>query len=422
MKHETTHLPPPLDLSGWRGVPKVLMVIGGILSLIGLFVSPKGHFGQDFGYAWLTAFMFFLTLALGALFFAIVHHLTDAGWSVATRRFCEHIASLLFPWLAILFVPVILLAKQIYPWMKMYPSVILHPESDRTLSAKLPLMTMPGFIVASAVLFGIWWLMTGRINYWSLRQDVTGDALCTRKMRFHSGWGILAFAGTVTVAPTLWMQSLQYQWSSTMYGLYMFATCGWIALATMYVITAVLQRQRVLSDVLHDSQFYFIGVLFFAFTLLEAYFEFAQYFVIWNGNVPDETFWYIIREHGSWWCVSMLLIFGHFFTPFILLLPASVKMNFKVMVPLCLWAWLMNYADLAFNIYPALYPDSYPSHWFWLQFGCFIFMTGFLAQAFLKKFLSHPPYPQRDPRILEAMGVVHEPEELPDTLPNGGAR
>jgi hypothetical protein len=411
--YETNELPPPLDLSGWRKMPKVMMVIGGILSIIGLVASPV-----EFGYSWLTAFMFFLTLSLGALFLVIIHHLTDAGWSVATRRFCEHIASLLFPWLLILFIPVILLAGKIYPWM----TLALNHTEDRALSAKGPLFTCVGFIVVSVIFFGIWWLLTGRINYWSLRQDVTGDALCTRKMRFHSGWGILAFAGTVTVAPTLWMQSLHYQWSSTIYGLYMFATCGWIALATVYIITAVLQRQRVLSDVLHDSQFYFIGVLFFAFTLLEAYFEFAQYFVIWNGNVPDETFWYLIRENGSWWCLSMLLIFGHFFTPFILLLPVSVKMNFKVMIPICLWAWLMNYADLAFNIFPALHGNGYPVRWIWLHFGCFIFMFGLLAHVFVKKFLSHPPYPQRDPRILEAMGIGHAPEELPDTLPDGGAR
>ena len=164
------------------------------------------------------------------------------------------------------------------------------------MSAKLPLFTLPGFCVASAIFFGIWWLLSSRLRFWSLRQDETGEALCTRKMRFHSGWGILAFAATVTVAPILWMNSLQYQWSSTIYGLYFFASCGWMALATAYLITVILQRQRVLTDVLHDNQFYFLGVLFFAFTLLQAYFEFAQYFVIWNGNVPDETFWYLIRE------------------------------------------------------------------------------------------------------------------------------
>jgi hypothetical protein len=411
MKHDPTDLPPPLDLSGWRKAPSVFMVVGGILSVIGLIANPT-----EFGYAWLAAFMFFLMLALGGLFFSIIHHLTDAGWSVAIRRFCEHIGSLLFPWLAILFVPVILLSSKIYSWRT------LSPVDDRALSAKLPLMTLPGFIIVSAVLFGVWWLLTGRINYWSLRQDVTGDALCTRKMRFHSGWGILAFAATVTLAPTIWMQSLQYQWSSTMYGLYMFASCGWVALATIYIITAILQRQRVLTKVLHDNQFYYLGVLFFAFTLLEAYFEFSQYFVIWNGNVPDETFWYLMREHGSWWTINMVLIFGHFFVPFILLLPASVKMNFKIMLPVCMWAWLMTYADIAFNIFAVIHPDTYPTHWLWLQFGCFLFMTGFLGQAFIKKFLRHPPYPQRDPRILEAMGVMHEPEELPDTLPNGGVK
>jgi hypothetical protein len=404
--NETTHLPPPLDLSGWRKLPTVLTTIGAILSVIGLIASPR-----EFGYSWLLSFMFFLTLSLGALFLAMIHHLTDAGWSVATRRICEHIASLLFPWLAILFVPIIFLAPKIYPWLA------LNPEDDRALSAKWPLFTLPGFFVISAIFFGIWWLLTACINYWSLRQDVTGDALCTRKMRFHSGWGILAFAATVTVAPILWMNSLEYQWSSTIYGLYLFASCGWIALATIYIITMILQRQRVLTKVLHDNQFYFLGVLFFAFTLLQAYFEFAQYFVIWNGNVPEETYFYLIRESGSWWCVSMVLIFGHFFLPFILLLPAHVKMNFKIMLPVCLWAWLMNFADLSFNILPVLHPHGYPFKWIWLQFGTFAFMAGLLAHIFLKKFRSHPPYPQRDPRVLEAMGVTLEPEEFPDTLP-----
>ena len=405
----TTHLPPPLDLSGWRKLPSVLMAVGGILSVTGLIKNP-----QEFGYSWLLAFMFFLTLALGALFLTMVHHLTDAGWSVATRRSCEHLGALLFPWLAILFVPVLLLADKIYPWLT------LDPAGDRALSAKMPLFTLPGLCVASVIFFGIWWLLSSRLRFWSLQQDETGGALCTRKMRFHSGWGILAFAATVTVAPILWMNSLEYQWSSTIYGLYFFASCGWVALATAYVLTTILQRQRVLTSVLRDNQFYFLGVLFFAFTLLQAYFEFAQYFVIWNGNVPDETFWYLIRESGSWWWVSMVLIFGHFFLPFILLLPSHVKTNFKIMLPVCAWAWLMNFTDLAFNILPVLHPQGYPFHWLWLQFGCVAFMGGLLAQVFLKNFNAHAPFPKRDPRLHEAMGLNLEPEEMPDTLPNEG--
>jgi hypothetical protein len=410
LPNEKNHLPPPLDLSLWSKLPVVLMAVGGVLCIAGAGISLK-----EFGYAWLLAFMFFLTLALGSLFLTMIHHLTDAGWSVATRRFCEHIGALLFPWLAILFVPVLLLAKKIYPWLT------LNPADDRALSAKLPLFTYSGLCIATAIVFGIWWLLSSRLRYWSLRQDVTGAALCTHKMRFHSGWGILAFAATVTFAPILWMNSLDYQWSSTIYGLYLFASCGWIALATAYVLTVILQRQRILCDVLQDNQFYFLGVLFFAFTLLQAYFEFAQYFVIWNGNVPAETFWYIIRENGSWWWLSMILIFGHFFLPFVLLLPAHVKMNFKIMLPLCAWAWLMNFADLAFNILPVLHPHGYPLRWLWLPLGCMAFMGGFLGWVFVNKFKSHPPYPQKDPRLLEAMGIQHL-EGISGVAPTTGGR
>src|SRR5215469_12547194 len=88
-------LPPPLDLSKWRKVPCYLMVGGGVLAGIGAIANLR-----EFGYSWLLAFMFYLSIALGALFLVLMHHLFDAGWSVATRRFCEHLAALTFPWLA----------------------------------------------------------------------------------------------------------------------------------------------------------------------------------------------------------------------------------------------------------------------------------------------------------------------------------
>ena len=413
MTHDkTTDLPPPLDLSSWRKAPAALMIIGGVLSAAGLIASHASR--VEFAYSWLLAFMFFLTLSLGALALVFMHHLSDAGWSVATRRVNEHLASLLFPWLAILFLPVGIFGKEIYAWMSLSPH-------EHFVAVKWPVFTITGFWITSAIFFGIWWLMTGRINYWSLRQDVTGDALCSYRMRFHSAWGVIVMALTMVFAPVLWMQAVQHRWFSAVYGVYYFASCMWLALATLYILMTLFLRQRVLDRVLRDNQFYFIGVFFFAFTLFQAYNEFAQYFVVWNANMPEETFWYLIRENGSWWTASMVLIFGHFMLPFFILLPARVKMNFKVMLPVCLWAWLMSFADLSFNILPALHPNGYPFHWLWLQFGCFLFMAGFLARAFLKKFLIYPPYPQRDPRLLESMGVALEPEELPDTLPNGGA-
>jgi hypothetical protein len=77
--------------------------------------------------------------------------------------------------------------------------------------------------------------------------------------------------------------------------------------------------------------------------------------VVWNANMPEETFWYLIRERGNWWTLSMILIVGKFFVPFFVLLPEKVKMNFKIILPVCLWIGLMHALDLAFNIFPALH-------------------------------------------------------------------
>src|SRR2546423_14280929 len=101
MSSEPTNATVPLDLSRWRNAPLILMVAGGLLALLGLLVNR-----EQFAYAWLQAFMFFLSLCLGALFLVIVHHLFDAGWSVPIRRFCEHISALLFPWMLGLFGPI----------------------------------------------------------------------------------------------------------------------------------------------------------------------------------------------------------------------------------------------------------------------------------------------------------------------------
>ncbi len=412
----TTHSPAPLDLSGWRKLPTILMVVGGLLTVVGAALSCQRNGLREFGFSWLLAFMFYYSIALGALFMVMVHHLTDAGWSVGIRRFCEHIASLLFPWLAILFLPVAIFAKHIYAWMN------YNPATDNLVAAKLPVFTMPGFYITSAIFFAIWWLLTSQLSRWSLKQDETGTAECTHKMRFYSGWGIVVFALTLTFSGVLWMKAVQYEFFSAIYGVYFFGGSAWAGLATVYVIAAILMRSGILSAVIKESYFYFIGVLLLAFTLFSAYAEFAQYFVVWNANMPTETFWYLVRENGNWWWLSMILIVGKFFVPFFLLLPMKVKMNFKIVIPTCVLIWAMHAADLAFNIFPTLHPDGYPLKWIWLPVGCLLFMGGFLGRIFLGKFNAHSPYPKRDPRLLEAMGVnPHIVNELAETY-TGGAR
>jgi hypothetical protein len=245
------------------------------------------------------------------------------------------------------------------------------------------------------------------LRRWSLEQDKTGAALPTYKMRRYACFGIITFAVTLTMAVVMWMKALEHQWFSTMYGVYYFAGSVWLTLGTVYVITAILDRQGVLSEVLHEHQYYFIGSLMFAFTVFYAYVTFAQYFIIWNGNMPEETFWYVVREQSAWWWIGLIIIFGHFFIPFLALLRIDVKSIFPYMFALAAWAWLMHAVDLSFNIMPIPHPGGYPILWVWLHVGCFAFMAGLLSTIFLKKYAAFAPYPLKDPRLIEAMGYYH---------------
>jgi len=372
------------------------------VALLGLAVSLFTDI-RHFGYAWLLAFMTCLSVSLGALFLVLVHHLFDAGWSVVTRRFCEHLACLSAPLMALLWLPIGLLATRLFPWMG--PELQAHP--DHGLAAKWPLFSLPGFYLTSVLCFGVWYLVSHNLRKWSLQQDQSGAAECTFAMRRWSAVGIFLFAVSLTFAAIFWMKALSHIWFSTMYGVYYFAGSVWVTLATVYVITLWLEQQGILRGKLHENQYYFIGSLFFAFTVFYAYIAFSQYFIIWNANVPEETFWYKLREQGSWNTLGIVLIFGHFFLPFLALLRIDAKHYFPLMLFLYGWAWVMHFADMAFNILPVQYPDGFPFRWVWLHLGCLAFMAGVLMKVFMRESQKHPPYPVRDPRLHEALGHRH---------------
>jgi len=67
-------------------------IIGGVL--LGYFLDPGF---RRFYFAYLVSFMFFLSIALGALIFVLLQHLTRAGWSVSVRRSAAAFSSIASP-------------------------------------------------------------------------------------------------------------------------------------------------------------------------------------------------------------------------------------------------------------------------------------------------------------------------------------
>ena len=84
--------------------------IGLLVSLIGAIFDK-----QQFAFSWLVACMYFFTLAVGALFWVLVHHATDAEWSVMVRRVMENIG-VFVPVTLLFFIPAFLYAGHLWSW------------------------------------------------------------------------------------------------------------------------------------------------------------------------------------------------------------------------------------------------------------------------------------------------------------------
>jgi hypothetical protein len=156
-----------------------------------------------------------------------------------------------------------------------------------------------------------------------------------------------------------------------------------------------------------------------AFTVFWAYVTFSQYFLIWNANVPEETFWYNLREinaDGSpnqWKYVGIvILVFGHFLVPFLYLLSYKHKIVHKKIKFISIWIPCIIFFDLCYNILPAMkneHGDPLPFlslNLLW-TITAVIGVGGIWLFAYLKSFPTAKLIPIRDPRINECL-LHHE--------------
>ena len=93
---------------------RLSLLLGGA-ALVSLIVCAIGAFVDrvQFSFSWLFAFSYFFTLLAGCFFWIIVHHVTDAEWSVVVRRQLENLA-ILIPVMALFFIPVLIFRHHLY--------------------------------------------------------------------------------------------------------------------------------------------------------------------------------------------------------------------------------------------------------------------------------------------------------------------
>jgi hypothetical protein len=377
----------------WNRIPVIgagCAVLGaGACALMGAS-NPKQFF-----FSWLVSFLFFLSLALGGLFFVLIQYATQGGWGIVLRRIGETIFALL-PVMAVLFLPLMLGLRDLYSW-----AVPGAAEHDALLRWKAPYLNVPFFLIRAAIYFAVWTFMALLYYRGSRGQDVTGDPAVSARLRRLAGPAIIVLAVTQTFASIDWIMSLTPHWYSTMFGVYFFAGSfvGFIALLS--VLAAAMRQAGLLETVISAEHLHDMGKLLFAFTSFWAYIAFSQFFLIWYANLPEETIWYRARLEGSWEGVSLLLMAGHFGVPFFYLMGRDVKRRGWTLAVGGAWLLAMHFVDLYWQVMPTLHPEGVrPSPLDVAAFiavgGCFVAAAGWLMRR-------QALVPLRDPRLAESL-------------------
>ena len=223
-------------------------------------------------------------------------------------------------------------------------------------------------VVESCIIFAILLTFMFLLNRWSLECDAdpqagTDTSYERWRTRFEnlSGPGILVYVIVMTAAAIIWIKSLDVTWYSSIWGLQFLVAQGYAVLALGILSVILLSRYQPMKTLLRTTEQHDLGKLAFAFVMLNIYLCFAEFLIIWSGNIPDELPWYLNRIQGGWWTICSLDFICHWLIPFTLLLSRDLKRNKQKMIWLtsfmifarCLdMFWLIepNFKDAARNL------------------------------------------------------------------------
>lgn len=395
----------PADLSRFR---TIALGAGGIATIawaVGLYFNPEQAL-----LSWLLGFIFWGGIGIGSLGLLILGYLTGGAWAVVVRRTLEA-GTRTLPVIILLFIPLAIgvMTHTVYEFTHL-------PPDDYTVVHRGWFMAPESWLLRSAIYFVLFGVMVYLLNKWGGEQDKTtnyedSERFLGRATAF-SGPTMVIYALLVTFAVVDWVMILDPHWFSTMWGLLFVAGWALSCLAFTVALLAYLSERAPMNRVLGRRHFHDLGKLMLALVMVWAYFNFSQFLIIFSGNIPEETGWYITRMKGVWGVIGVLLVLFHFAFPFLLLLRQDLKRRAKTLATLAIFILLMRLIDMFYLIAPNPRIDMHG-----LEKGAFILSwTDFVAPVavggiwlwyFFGQLMKRPLVPVMDPFLEKAIEHGH---------------
>jgi uncharacterized membrane protein YiaA len=380
-----------------RGTALTLGIIGLILWGVGLFNQRELAFqGYHFAY------IFWAGLSIGCLGMTLLVHVVRGKWGQPLVRIFEAGAQTLVPMMVILFIPILLGMHAIFEW-----SHAEAVQNDPIIAFKAKYyLNLPFFLVRFVLYFVLWGGMTYLMVRSSTQQDAANDPveaeLISRQRMTPAAVSIPLYVLAVTFFTVDMAMSLQPHWFSTMYGVIFLVGFGLTAMALATLLVLLWRDLPPYKGLIHFEFRRDWGNLLFTMTVFWSYVSFSQLLIIYSGNLPEETSFYLRRNSGGWHPVSWLIVLFHFFVPFFLLLAPRTKRIPQQLILGAVILLAIRVVEIFWEIKPAFSATFSVSLW---DVAAFVGLGGLWFWAMFGYLLKRPLLPQNEPRLLE---VAHE--------------
>ncbi len=393
----------------WQGKTYLLAAVGLALICISavVFLVSGADVKRVFMHSYLANFMYCLSFGIAGMFFVLISFLTRAAWNASIRRWGE-IISMTLPWMSLLFIPILLMVvagvgAPLYEWNQSEQALI--DAHQPVVAQKLDYLNGPFFAIRAVIVLVVWSAIVSYYFTLSRREDETGDVNLTITRQKWSGPLMMFFALSVSMAAFDWIMSLDADWYSTIFGVYLFAGSMFGFFGLMISSLTLLQKNGKLKEYVNTEHFHDLGKFQFGFTMFWSYIAFSQMMLQWYGNIPEETAWFKNRLANGWEYLSYASILLHFALPFLGMMSRHVRRHRAGAFFWACWALVAHWLDMTFLVMPNAGPVTLP-----LILGhllCGLGMFSIFWSMVLARATGVPLVAIRDPRLPEGMAYAN---------------